>query len=118
MTYHLPIHFFTCCHNNHISASIKTVEPLKSAKKALSAGDLTKYLQFMETKLLQQGGSYFADQKLTIADLKIMTLLTWLNAGALDHIPTDMLATVAPKLNEYFQKIIKEPSIVTYYAEH
>jgi len=88
---------------------------LKEARETLIEGALSKYLKFLETKLVAQGGAFFADQQLTIADLKVMTILNWLNASALDHIPHDLVANVAPTLSAYHDKICSHKAVVAYY---
>jgi glutathione S-transferase len=40
-----------------------------------------------------------------------------LNAGRLDHIPTDLVATVAPALNAHMQRIAQTPAVVAYYEK-
>ena len=93
-----------------------TGEALESARKALVAGALPLYLTWLETQLEQHGGAYFADQRLTVADLKAFVVLRWLVSGKLDHLPTDLLDRLAPKLAAYVQRIAAVPAIAAYYA--
>lgn len=93
-----------------------TGEALESARKALVAGPLPLYLTWLETQLEQHGGAYFADQRLTVADLKAFVVLRWLVSGKLDHLPTDLLDRLAPKLAAYVQRIAALPAIAAYYA--
>lgn len=93
-----------------------TGEALESARKALVAGPLPLYLTWLETQLEQHGGDYFADQRLTVADLKAFVVLRWLVSGKLDHLPTDLLDRLAPKLAAYMQRIAAVPAIAAYYA--
>lgn len=93
-----------------------TGEALESARKALVAGPLPLYLTWLETQLEQHGGAYFADQRLTVADLKAFVVLRWLVSGKLDHLPTDLLDRLAPKLATYVQRIAAVPAIAAYYA--
>lgn len=88
----------------------------QQAREALIAGPLTQFLKWAQTLLEKQGGEFFADNRLTVADLKMFVWITWLNSGQLDHIPTDLVARVAPKLNEHWQRIGQTPKIVAYYA--
>jgi len=53
---------------------------------------------------------------LTIADLKALVILRWLSSGKLDHIPGDLIETVAPKLKDYMNRVAKLPAIAEYYA--
>ena len=57
-----------------------------------------------------------ADNCLTIADLKAFGILRWLSSGKLEHISSDLLETVAPKLNDYMTRIAKLPAIAEYYG--
>lgn len=88
----------------------------KEARESLVKNELPKYLKFLEDKLVQQGGEWLANSKLTIADLKISALIGWLNSGALDHIPDDLIAHVAPKLNQLQNKVTSDAGVVAYYA--
>lgn len=93
-----------------------TGDALKTAREALVADALPRYLQWMEAQLESHGGEYFADHRLTVADLKAMVILRWLGSGKLDHIPTDLVETVAPKLATYVDRISATPAIVDYYG--
>ena len=61
-------------------------------------------------------GEYFADGRLTIADLKAFVVARWLCSGKLDHIPTGLVASVAPGLEAHMQRIGSIPAITHYYA--
>lgn len=103
--------------NNKIGATFGlTGEALESARKALVTGPLPLYLKWLEQQLEQRGGGYFADQRLTVADLKAFVVLRWLVSGKLDHIPADLLDTQAPKLAAYVQRIAATPAIAEYYS--
>lgn len=93
-----------------------TGDDLKNAREALAAGALPKYLRWLEQQLANHGGEFFADNRLTIADLKAFGLLGWLSSGKLDHIPIDLLETAAPKLKDYVARIAQLPAIAQYYA--
>jgi glutathione S-transferase len=77
---------------------------------------LPKYLRWLQKQLEDHGGEYFADNRLTIADLKAFGVLRWLGSGALDHIPTSLVDDVAPKLTAYMNRIAALPAIAGYYA--
>ena len=93
-----------------------TGEDLKNARDALVAGPLTRYLRWLQTQLADHGGEYFADNRLTIADLKALVILRWLSSGVLDHIPGNLVETEAPKLRIYMDRIAALPAIAQYYA--
>jgi glutathione S-transferase len=90
-------------------------EALKQAREAFVSGPLTKYLTWLGAKLEQSGGQYFADNKLTIADLKVFVIVRSFSSGNLDHIPVTSVETVAPKLSEHMKRIGQLPPISEYY---
>lgn len=92
-------------------------EALKAAREALAQDTLPRYLRWLQQQLDNHGGAYLADNRLTIADLKALVVLRWLGSGKLDHIPADLLATAAPGLAAYADRIAATPAIVQYYAQ-
>jgi len=94
-----------------------TGEAQKLAREALVGGPLKLYLSWLQTQLQAQGGSFFADQRLTIADLKVFTFVRGLNSGRLDHVPTTLVETVAPLVQAHAQRMAQTPAIVAYYAK-
>ncbi|MDO9596249.1 MAG: glutathione S-transferase family protein [Azoarcus sp.] len=92
-----------------------TGDALKNAREALATEALPRYLRWMEKQLYAHGGEFFADQRLTVADLKAFVMLRWLGSGKLDHIPVDLVQTVAPKLVAYIERIGGVPAIAEYY---
>ena len=93
----------------------KTGDALKSARDALTTDALPTYLRWLQHQLESRGGEFLADNRLTIADLKAFVILRWLSSGKLDHIPMDLIETVAPKLNNYINRLAKIPAIAQYY---
>ena len=103
--------------NIKIGATFRlTGDDLKNARNDLATGALPKYLQWLQHQLESHGGAFLADNRLTIADLKAFDILRWLSSGKLDHIPSDLIATAAPKLNDYMSRIASLPAIAQYYA--
>jgi len=94
-----------------------TGEEQKAARLALVNGSMPVYLRWLETQLLAHGGEYFADNRLTVADLKVFVDVRGLNSGRLDHVPTDLVETVAPALNAHMKRIAALPAIAAYYAQ-
>lgn len=94
-----------------------TDEALKAARTALVEGPLSTYLRWLQAQLQAHGGEFFADQRLTIADLKVFGFVRWLNSGHLDHVPTDLVETLAPQLNAHLQRIGFTPAVAEYYAQ-
>ncbi len=92
-------------------------EEQKAARLALVNGSIPHYLSWLQDKLKVAGGEYFADGRLTIADLKVFVDVRGLNSGRLDHIPTDLVDKVAPALNAHMQRVASTPAVADYYAK-
>ncbi len=91
-------------------------EALQSAREKLVSGPITDYLKWTENKLIDQGGQYFADGRLTIADLKVFVWINALCSGHLDHIPVSIVNDVAPRLLEHRKMVADVPAVRSYYA--
>jgi glutathione S-transferase len=87
----------------------------KKAREELVAGPLARHLEQFQTRLQASGGEYFADRRLTVADLKMFMLTRWLRSGALDHIPKDLVDRIAPQLVKHFERVASHPKIADYY---
>jgi len=94
-----------------------TGEEQKAARLALVNGSMPVYLRWLEKQLLAHGGEYFADKRLTVADLKVFVDIRGLNSGRLDHVPTDLVEQVAPALNAHMKRIAELPAVQAYYAK-
>jgi len=90
-------------------------EAKKKAREELVAGRITRYLEQFQVKLKSTGGEYFADKRLTVADLKVFMWIRWLRSGVLDHIPKDLVDRVAPLLVKHFDRVAGHPRIAEYY---
>lgn len=88
----------------------------KAAREKLVDGWLSVYLRGLDELLTRGGGKYFADNRLTVADLKAAGQTRWLRSGALDHIPTDLVERLAPGLAAHQESIEKEPIVTAYYG--
>lgn len=93
-----------------------TGDAQKEARLALVHGSIPVYLRWLEQQLAAHGGEFFADNRLTVADLKVFVDVRTLNSGRLDHIPTDLVEQVAPKLNAHMKHIADLPAVQAYYA--
>ncbi len=91
-------------------------EELRAAREKLADGWLLVFLRGLDDLLARGGGEYFADNRLTVADLKAFVHTRWLTSGSLDHIPTDLVQRVAPSLVEHQKRIEGDPVVVAYYA--
>ena len=90
-------------------------DELKAAREKLAEGWLPVFVKGIG-ELLDRGGDYFADGRLTIADLKTFVVTRWLTSGTLEHIPTDMVERLAPGLIAHEQRVSADPVVKAYYA--
>ena len=91
-------------------------EALIAARKKLVEGRMTVILKGLEELLIRGGGEYFADNQLTIADLKVFTQTRSLCSGRLDHIPEDIVQQLAPALLEHEKRIGADKRVIAYYS--
>jgi len=91
-------------------------DELKNAREKLVAGKLSTYVRGIGDLLARGGGSYFADDRLTVADLKVFIEVRWLRSGSLDHIPTDLVDRLAPGLVKHQERIGVDSVVTAYYA--
>ncbi len=89
-------------------------DELKEAREKLANGIITDGLQLFDRRLKAAGGKYFADNKLTVADLKVLVWIRALNAGQLDHVSDSLVEQVAPDLNTYVAHISQLPPVSEY----
>lgn len=91
-------------------------DALKVAREKLVDDWITTIVKGLG-ELLERGGDYFADNRLTVADLKVAGLIKWLNSGQLDHVPADLVERLAPALNAHAERVFNDPVVKSYYAE-
>lgn len=91
-------------------------DSLRKAREKLVEGRLPVFLKGLNALLIRGGGEYFADRKLTIADLKAFVQIKTLVSGRLDHVPVDIVEKLAPALGTHCERISRAPQVVAYYA--
>lgn len=91
-------------------------DELREAREKLAGGWIPIFLRGLSELLERGGGDYFADKRLTMADLKVVVQTRWLRSGMLDHVPTDIVDRIAPNLVEHQTRIENEPLVKAYYA--
>lgn len=91
-------------------------DELKKARQKLADGWLTVYVKGLGQLLERGGGEYFSDSKLTIADLKAFVQIRHYRSGNLDHVPTDLVDSLAPGLVEHQARVESHPVVTAYYA--
>ena len=91
-------------------------EELKAAREKLVDGWLSIYIKGLDELLTRGGGEYFADKRMTVADLKVYVQTKSLLDGTLDHVPTDIVERLAPGLVGHAKRIESDPIVIAYYA--
>lgn len=91
-------------------------DELKAAREKLATGWISVFVKGLAAILERAGGEYFADNRLTVADLKVFVQIRSLRAGTLDHVPTDLVDELAPALVQHEQCIGNDPIVTAYYA--
>ncbi len=94
-----------------------TGDAQREARAALVNGSIPVYLGWLQSQLQAHGGEYFADNRLTVADLKVFADVSALKSGRLDHVPADLVDKVAPALIAHMQRIAENPAVAQYYAK-
>jgi glutathione S-transferase len=90
-------------------------DEMKQAREALLEGAIPKFIAGLDGLLARGGGQYFADGRLTVADLKVFVGTRALGKGVLDHIPTDVVEQLAPDLAAHRDRIANDPRVSAYY---
>ena len=85
------------------------VSKRKLMREELSKNDLPKYFGYLEN-LLSEDCEWFADNKMTIADIALWRLMGWLKSGFLDDIPSD-ITDKFEKLSRLFNAVNKNSGI-------
>jgi len=91
-------------------------DELKQARAELVEGRLTTYIKGLDGLLARGGGRFFAEGRMTVADLKVFVATRSLAKGVLDHVPTDIVERLAPALAEHRDHIANDPRVLAYYA--
>lgn len=91
-------------------------DELKAAREKLADGWLSVFIKGIAEILQRGGGEYFADNRLTVADLKVFVQIRSLRVGQLDHIPSTFVDKLAPDLVKHQERVAKHPIVTAYYA--
>lgn len=91
-------------------------DELKAAREELVDGWLTTFLRGLDQLLIRGGGEYFANNQLTVADLRAFVQSRSLGSGILDYVPKDIVQQVAPGLFQHQERISADPRVAAYYA--
>ncbi len=87
----------------------------KLMRQELSKNDLPKYFGYLEN-LLKDENIWFAENRMTIADIAIWRLMGWLKSGVIDDIPQD-ITDEFKKLNRVYNEINNNTDIKRWVSE-
>ena len=90
-------------------------EKKKLMRQELSKNDLPKYFGFLEN-LLKNEKIWFAENRMTIADIAIWRLMGWLKSGVIDDIPQDITDDFN-KLNRVYNEVNNNTDIKRWVTE-
>lgn len=97
---------------------IQDPEEKRRLREELAAGPIPLYVTRVGEMLARGGGDYFADRRLTVADLKAFVWIRHLRSGNLEHVPGDFPDRLAPNLVTHCQRIEAHPGVRAWYAAH
>ena len=87
----------------------------KLMRQELSKNDLPKYFGYLEN-LLKDENIWFAENRMTIADIAIWRLMGWLKSGVIDDIPQDITDDFN-KLNKVYNEVNNNTDIKRWVSE-
>ncbi len=90
-------------------------EKKKLMRQELSKNDLPKYFGYLEN-LLKDENIWFAENRMTIADIAIWRLMGWLKSGVIDDIPQDITDDFN-KLNRVYNEVNNNTDIKRWVSE-
>jgi len=91
-------------------------DAMKQARDKLVNGWTATFLRGLSQLLARGGGKYFADNRLTVADLKLLMEVRWISSGMLDYVPKDIVRNIAPDIADHAARIAEEPIVKAWYA--
>ena len=87
----------------------------KLIRQELSKNDLPKYFGYLEN-LLKEENIWFAENRMTIADIAIWRLMGWLKSGVIDDIPQNLTENFT-NLNKVYNEVNNNPDIKRWVSE-
>ncbi len=94
---------------------IEDAAEMQRARAAIVDEPLPLYMGALAGMLAERGGEWFADNRLTVADLKVRECIRYLTIGTLDHIPQDLVGRLQPTLVEHLERVMRHPGVRAYY---
>lgn len=90
----------------------------RKEREKLAEGPIPLYVKRFGELLAAHGNEYFADGRITVADIKIFLWVRYLRSGMLDYVPKDIPDRLAPNLVEHFERVNSHPAVVAWYEAH
>ena len=95
----------------------KDPEKRLQIRAKIASVDIPKALSFIEKQLEHNGTGYCVGSRLTLGDLTVWKLTSWLISGLLDGIPTTV-ADPYPLLLSHHDRIASDSKIVSWNSRH
>jgi len=92
-------------------------EDLQRAREQLVETRLKTFITGFDELLRRGGGEYFANNALTMADLKMFVQISGLTSGNLEHIPTDLIEQLAPALLSHQRRVAESDVVKAYLGD-
>lgn len=92
---------------------IKDEAEKKRAREELAASYIPTWGENAEKQV--GDGPFFGGAAIQVVDLKLYVVMRWLSGGALDHVPTNVLAPFA-KLQQLNEAVREHPGVKAWYA--
>mmetsp|Transcript_3057 Transcript_3057/g.8300 ORF Transcript_3057/g.8300 Transcript_3057/m.8300 type:complete len:227 (-) Transcript_3057:61-741(-) len=94
------------------------VEPKRTALIQKDGGRLYMHCSGLDSLLCAGAPGVACGKTLTVADLCVWMLVSWLNKGVLDHIPTDFVSSNFPNLQAVYDACEENESIAEYVKQY
>jgi glutathione S-transferase len=85
----------------------------KATREAFASGPMTDWARNLEAQIR---GPFLGGDTLNVADLKVSTVVAWVQRGVLDYIPKDLFASFS-KLNGLHAAVQAHPGVRSWYAK-
>ena len=101
---------------HQITHSFGLPEPETKARRALMDTEiLPRYMKRLGQILEENGREFFADNRLTVGDLKVADWVQALQSGQLEYVRDNLPQLFAPSLVEHAARVKADPRVKAYY---
>ena len=90
-------------------------DELKTARTNLLEYYLVPHLSWLAKKLGEN--DYFIENRITIADLKVLSHISWLTSGMLEYIDKQLVESDYPSLYQHSKRLLEHSKIAEYYSK-